>query len=541
MGAFSLIVVINLLNRFSMSQPVALNNLLDLQNKIKKDPAGYYDDFMQARIHFKSSLDLFELEPNQAHKPLQQLVLFIAHITPCYKEELASMPNTFRSLILRHKTNMHPHGRMCMCKALTFYRNREIVTPQFIREVYFELCVCQDKQLRSSVKKLIKADLKNLNKTHKNAALNSELQNIVFAKLKVSNVSVSKVALNVLVEMFRKHIWTDAKVVNNIVNCLFSNHPIVLTKALAFFVKRNDAGEIDVEDSDSVQSDPEEKKQKHEKQLKSLLQASRGTKKTKRKARKIERAKKLLKKEEKDESHAVNLPALDLIYDPQTLAEKLLKKLMNYNGKFHIKLMMMDLISRMIGLHQLMLLNFYPYIQRYLHAQQRDVTKCLLFGAQATHDQVPSDVIERLVRTICHNFISDQNADEVMAVGLNCVREIVSRCPAALEGNEELVDDLAQFRRHRNRGVMTASRSIIQMLKEVNPALLKRKQRGKPSEHLAEKMEHALKGSGGPVISGAEVLLNKNEVQPEGETKEGTAQKSTVEELLRSRILTDDD
>lgn len=180
--------------------------------------------------------------------------------------------------------------------------------------------------------------------------------------------------------------------------------------------------------------------------------------------------------------------------------------------------------------------------------------------------------------------------------------------PAALEGNEELVDDLAQFRRHRNRGVMTASRSIIQMLKEVNPALLKRKQRGKPSEHLAEKMEHALKGSGGPVISGAEVLLNKDEEgdsdgsrseecdseagegggdsddgqeevgseeeeeevdgqqqeeeewetddeddsddeevqpsdseKPEGETEEGTAQKSTVEELLKSRILTDDD
>ena len=395
-------------------QAVSLNNLLELQNKIKRDPVGYHEDFLQAHIHFKSSLDLFELEPNQPHKTLQQLVLFIAYITPCYKAELADTPVLFKTLLLRHKTNMHPHLRMSFCKALTFYRNRKIITSQFATEVYFELCTCQDKQLRSSIKKLIKADIKNINKNHKDRALNSELQNIVFSKLKVPNVSVAKVALNVLVEMFRKRIWTEEKVVNSIANCLFSSHPVMLVKSLAFFVKRNDAGEIDIPDSDSEHDDLEEKKQKHEKRLKSLLQANVITKKTKRKARKIERAKKLLKKEEKENvSSSVNMPALDLIYDPQSLAEKLLKFLLGYNGKFHIKLMIMDLISRLIGMHQLMVLNFYPFIQRYLNAHQRDVTKCLLFAAQAIHEVVPSDVVEKLVRTICYNFITDQNADEV--------------------------------------------------------------------------------------------------------------------------------
>ena len=121
-----------------------------------------------------------------------------------------------------------------------------------------------------------------------------------------------------------------------------------------------------------------------------------------------------MKKEEKENvSSSVNMPALDLIYDPQSLAEKLLKFLLGYNGKFHIKLMIMDLISRLIGMHQLMVLNFYPFIQRYLNAHQRDVTKCLLFAAQAIHEVVPSDVVEKLVRTICYNFITDQNADEV--------------------------------------------------------------------------------------------------------------------------------
>ena len=108
-----------------------------------------------------------------------------------------------------------------------------------------------------------------------------------------------------------------------------------------------------------------------------------------------------------------------------------------------------------------------------------------------------------------------------MAVGLNAVREIVSRCPASLEGNEELVEDLVQFKRHRNRGVVTASRSIIQLLKDVNPTLLKRKQRGKPSEHLAEKVLYSGKDSSGPVISGAEVLLEPQEEDEGGEGDEG--------------------
>jgi len=487
-----------------MPKPViSLNNLLELQNKIKRDPNGYYDDFSQAHVYFKSCIDLFELEPNQPHKGLQQLISFMAYITPCYPEELKGLPHTFKSLLLRHKNNMHSHLRMSFCKALTFYRNRNIITSPFVTELFFELCSCQDKQLRSSIKTLIKADIKNINKKHCDVALNSQLQTIVFGKLRISNVSVAKVALNILTEMFRKRIWTDAKIVNSIANCLFSPHTILLVKSLAFFVKRNDAGEIDIPDSDSEHSDKEERKTKHEKQLKNLLQASVITKKTKRKARKIERAKKVLKKEEKNEAMATfNLPALDLIYDPQSLAEKLLKFLNNYNGKFHIKLMVMDLISRLIGVHKLIVLNFYPYLQRYLHAQQKEVTKCLLFAAQATHEDVPEDDVEKLIQNICYNFVSDQNADEVMAVGLNAVREILSRQPRALDNNEDLVDDLTQFKKHRNRGVVTASRSIIQLLREANPSLLKSKERGKPSEHMSDAID-----SKKQIIAGVNVLV----------------------------------
>ena len=391
----------------------SLNNLLDLQNKIKRDPTGYHDDFVQAHLYFKTCIDLFELEPAQPHKHLQQLILFMAYITPCYRQELSQLSSLFRGILLRHKNNLHPHLRLSFCKALTFYRNRDIVTPVFILETFFELCSCQDKQLRSFIKNFMKNDLRKINEKNYDKKLNSQLQILVFTKLKVSNVSIAKVALMLLCDMFRKRIWTDSKVVNAISNCLFSTQPVILVKALAFFVKRDESGEIEIADSDSEKSDEGERKNKYEQQLKSLLQAKVVTKKTKRKARKLDRAKKLLKKEQKEEKIVDNLSALDLIYDAQSLGERLLKYLSKYNGKLHVKLMMMDLISRLIGVHKLTILNFFPFIQRYLHVNQREVTKVLLFAAQAVHDEIPDDVIEKLVLFICYNFISDQNADEV--------------------------------------------------------------------------------------------------------------------------------
>lgn len=66
-----------------------------------------------------------------------------------------------------------------------------------------------------------------------------------------------------------------------------------------------------------------------------------------------------------------NFSALHLIHDPQGFAEKLFKQLEKNNDRFEIKLLALDVISRLIGLHNLFLLNFYPYLQRFLQPHQR--------------------------------------------------------------------------------------------------------------------------------------------------------------------------
>ena len=75
-------------------------------------------------------------------------------------------------------------------------------------------------------------------------------------------------------------------------------------------------------------------------------------------------------------------PAIQLIHDPQALAEKLFKKLRQPGEKFEVKLLLMNFISRLIGCHKLVLLSFYSFLQRYLTSHQKDVSHILAYLIQ---------------------------------------------------------------------------------------------------------------------------------------------------------------
>ena len=42
---------------------------------------------------------------------------------------------------------------------------------------------------------------------------------------------------------------------------------------------------------------------------------------------------------------------------------------------------------------------------------------------------------------------------------------------------EDLLGDLIEYRKSRDKGVVTASRGLLQLFREVNPGLLKRRER----------------------------------------------------------------
>jgi protein SDA1 len=62
---------------------------------------------------------------------------------------------------------------------------------------------------------------------------------------------------------------------------------------------------------------------------------------------------------------------LKIVCSSQGFAEQLFKHVEGMNERFEVKVMALDVISRLIGIHQLFIFNFYPYLNRFLQPHQR--------------------------------------------------------------------------------------------------------------------------------------------------------------------------
>ncbi|XP_058981715.1 protein SDA1 homolog [Musca domestica] len=477
------------------------DNLPQLQNLIKRDPESYKDEFQQQYRHFLSSLEVFALNPTEENKSLDELVMFIAQVAQCYPEVCLQFPQHLVDLLKNHATTLDPAMRNCFVKALILLRNKNLIPALDLLELFFQLLRCPDKHLRIFLQNHIITDIKNMNAKHKDMKLNSSLQNFMYSMLKDANPKAAKMSVDIMIDLYKKNIWNDEKTVNVIatVGC-FSKITKVLVASLKFFLGH------DEEDKGSDDSDSE-----NEVDLKGALLQSRVNKKTKKRKKQLEQLKKQAVKAQKKKKNApaFNFSAIHLIHNPQGLAEGLFKQLQNNNERFEVKLMHLDVISRLIGIHELFLFSYYPYITRFIQPHQRQVTRILQFAAQASHPLVPGDVIEPILKTIANNFITERNSSDVMAIGLNATREICQRCPLAM--GEDLLRDLAMYKAYKEKSVMMAARSLIMLYREQLPALLHKKDRGRLTEAQAE---HKPKAYGQvevhETIPGAEALLKSS-------------------------------
>ncbi|XP_020780860.1 protein SDA1 homolog [Boleophthalmus pectinirostris] len=490
------------------------NNLPQLQNLIKRDPQSYIDEFLQQYRHYQSNIQIFKLQPDKPNKELAELVMFLAQVGHCYFEHMSTFPQELSEMLLAYHTVLEPDLRMTFCKGLILLRNKNLISPSGLLELFFELLRCHDKLLRKTLYTHIVTDIKNINAKHKNNKVNTTLQNFMYTMLRDSNPIAAKISLDVMAELYKRNIWNDAKTVNVITTACFSKVTKILVAGLKFFLGK-DEDEKNESDSDSETEGPSARDL--------MIRYSTGKKSSKNK-KKMEKAMKVLKKhKKKSKAEVFNFSAIHLIHDPQDFSEKLLKQLESSNEHFEVKIMMMELISRLVGIHELFLFNFYPFIQRFLQPHQREVTKILLCGAQASHSLVPPEIIEPMIMTIANNFVTDRNSGEAMTVGINAIKEIVARCPLAI--NEDMLHDLAQYKTHKDKNVMMSARGLIQLFRNLNPQMLHKKDRGKPTEASAEaKIKDYGELEAKDYIPGAEVLEleeKKEDKGAEGDQSDG--------------------
>ena len=456
-------------------------DLPNLQHKIRTDPISYQDEFVNQYSQYSSLHELFLQSPTTTDDSgivrLRDLIDFISHVADCYPTITTGFASDLIGLLERHHDSLESELRDKIVGSLVLLRKKDVIDSKTLLNTLWPLLISTpSKSLRALLFQKILSDLRNSSAKATNHKLNRSMQTTCY-NLIASDPSSPKGlwAVKLTRELWKRQIWTDAKAVSVMATAGLSRDAKVVTSGVRFFLggdqEREEAAEDDTDDDEDVdmgklrhQAGINKKTLKRDKELKAA-------------AAKVKR-----KEKKKKAPHPLNFSALHLLHDPQGFAEKLFQQHIQPSQpqvrlNLEQKLLVLQLVSRLVGLHKLTLIPLYSYFIKYLTPRQPSVTSFLASLAQSTHSLVPPDVLEPLVQKMANEFVSEAAAAEVASAGLNGIREVCVRQPLAM--NETLLQDLLQYRKSKDKGVQMAARGLLSLYREVGAEMLKKGDRGR--------------------------------------------------------------
>ncbi len=373
-----------------------------------------------------------------------------------------------------HHEELESELREKIVGSLVLLRRKDIIDSSVLLHTFFPiLTATHSKSLRTLLYQKILSDLRTSNANSTNHRLNRTIQSVLYNLLTSDRASPKGLwAVKITRELWKRQIWTESKAVEIMKEASLADNEKVIIGGVRFFLG-GDKEREELEDESSGEEAVDMGRIKHQMAI---------NKKNKKKSRLMDQAVANVKKKEKKKKqpHPLNFSAFHLLHDPQGFAETLFSKhLQNTRSKLNLeqKLLVLQLVSRLVGLHKLTVMSLYSYFIKYLTPRQPSVTSFLAALAQATHNLVPPDVLEPLIQKIANEFVSEAAASEVASAGLNAIREICARQPLAM--NDTLLQDLVMYRKSKDKGVMMAAKGLLSLYREVRPEMLKKRDRGK--------------------------------------------------------------
>lgn len=426
---------------------------------------------------YESQREIFLVSPTTATaesvESFHNSIDLIAHVADCYKEEAQTFPEDLKAILTQHHVVLHPELREKIVGSLVLLRRKEVIDSVGLLTTLFPILVASSsKSLRALLFQKILSDLRNSNNKTINHPLNRTIQTVLFNLITADRSSPRAIwAIKLTREMWKRQFWTDAKPVDVMKEACLADNEKVVIGAVRFFL----GGDKEREELEDESSDEEVDMGQVKHQL-GINKKSKSGRKTYERA--IEKVKRQEKK--KGQPHPLNFSALHLLHDPQGFAEQLFSKhLQNTKAKLSLdsKLLVLQLVTRLVGLHKLTIVALYSWFIKFLTPRQQQVTSFLASLAQACHNLVPPDALEPLIQKIANEFVSEGSASEVAAAGLNSIREICARQPLAM--TDTLLQDLVQYRKSKDKGVMMAAKGLLSLYREVGAEMLKKRDRGK--------------------------------------------------------------
>jgi len=496
--------------------------LSQLQNLCKRDPSSYQSDYDAQVRRLESELSIQALQPSkEPSTSLSELIQFVAAVSSSSYKGLESdkVANLLMTTLVGEDSltstafdgsstssipalYLHKEVRKSCVSALILMRNKGALPPLKLLHLFFTLMsAVPDKALREVLYRHMVNDVKNINKKGKrdesvNRSVQSFLHKVVNASQSDDEGVASKFATDLTCELYRRKVWTDERSVAIVASAVASSNQTVMSRSIRFFLNIE---EKMAQDAKREQDDEWQEKSVIDYHLHSRKTASRQ-RHVKRQLKIRQKAKSKLEQRSDDwmdvnpnddagvEASKKLFPAIELLRDPQGLAESVFKRLRSCQYKYEIRLLMLNFVTRLVGNHGLVLLPVYPFLQKYMGGHQRNVTAVLAYAVQACHEEIPPEDIFGMLKTIAYNFITERCSEEQMAVGINAARAICCRVPSVLVSDdmnsassidiEAFTRDIAAYGNHRDRSVSIAGKSWTNLIREVHPSLLQGKHRG---------------------------------------------------------------
>ncbi|KAL2038927.1 hypothetical protein N7G274_008267 [Stereocaulon virgatum] len=453
-------------------------DLSNLQYKIRRDPSSYKDDFEGQYSQYEHQREIFLQAPSSATEDgivsFRDLIDFVAHVSDCYPQHTKQFPQDLMGILSVYHEELEPELREKIVGSLVLLRRKDIIDSSTLLHTLFPILITTpSKSLRALLFQKILSDLRTSNASATNHKLNRTIQTVLYNLLGADRASPKGLwAVKLTRELWKRQIWTESKAVEIMKEAALADNEKVIVGGVHFFLG-GDKEREELEDESSDDEAVDMGRIKHQMAI---------NKKNKKKARMMEQAVATVKKKErkKKQPHPLNFSAFHLLHDPQGFAEALFSKhLQNRRSKLNLeqKLLVLQLVSRLVGLHKLTIMSLYSYFIKFLTPRQPSVTSFLASLAQATHSLVPPDVIEPLIQKIANEFVSEAAATEIASAGLNAIREICVRQPLAM--NDTLLQDLVMYRKSKDKGVVMAAKGLLSLYREVGADMLKKRDRGK--------------------------------------------------------------
>ena len=472
-----------------------------LQERMRKDPGSYAEEYAQYVTHFEALLSL--LKVSTASVPVDTMISSINIVFNVCREVHDGVPSRLLHLVYElfhfsHQTSARLNAKSLPClnryppkiiqalmQGVISLRSRKLLLSSDTIPFFLSMLSAPDKNLRRLLIRHLASDLCRGDLVGNSRSLKS-MQCHVNDLIEEEDPVSSRYALLLFIDLYRRNPrWRDELSVHFISQAVFSKHSRVVKIALYFLLRRLHTLQKDITDAErkGVQT-----------QVGSLHHSFRVRKKTRGREQKLKKSvQHVLQRagasndasESEQDSFSSGLPSqhdpIRMLRDPQGYAEKLFATLRRTTERFEVRLRMMQVLSRIICVHRVLLFPYYSYLQRYLEPYQRDVTLILTLAVEAVHDEIPPQELQPLCRTITSHFVHDKATPDSITIGINTLREICKRQPWSME--TDVLHSLLDYVKHRQSpGVASAARSLLRFYRQTQPEMLPPKYRKRSKE-----------------------------------------------------------